>query len=591
MLFRKGEKYMKKLISFLLCIIMLMGVTVIPAFASDKASKSFGEKAGDLFARGLGGVMHGITAGINFLMRENDSFIPEENYTYDNFYQGTAEFIKEAKEGAVWSLGKAEASLLPENYEEYSLYLGGFLTGGNGFKNDLREILDDMKVRVIALNDGSGRGTTVFATVDAIGVSNGDIRQIRAMLSDFAKENDINAINIFATHAHSCIDTQGLWTDIQHKWPKNFLHAFTGIGESVQGTDEKYMEFFRDAVKTAIEKAAASMEKGKMTYAEKELPRYFSNKNRQSATAMDSMIRRIAFYPENEKSTPTFIVNMSAHPDVAGLAVKDDPVKGHGLSGDYVYYIGETLNELGYDFMFFNGAICGIYIGRPDVNTDRRVEIPAGYGKEVAQITYAMTMTEEEILADEKLMSFNFTAEQTEGHDDFYLWHENWEATEEKELEPILNLRLKTVELQATNPVIKVAAKLGLVNYRIKKTADKDYFITTEIGFMEIGRSLRFVFAPGELCADLAWGGDSLKAHGSVSGKDFEGRTLNEIFGSEDNPVIVLGLANDAIGYIVPDNDYSMCLGMGHYHETLSLGRNTASTLIKAYEELATELV
>ncbi len=576
----------KKIVIAVLCALLVIAA-VSPVFAARDTSKTYGEKAGDLLARGLGNTLTGITAGINFLMRENDSFIPEEEYSYSNFYEGTAEFIKEAEKDAVWSLGKAESSLLPENYEEYSLYLGGFLTGGNGFKNDVREILDDMKVRVIALNDGSKRGTTVFATVDAIGVSNGDIRQIREMLSAFAKENDINAINIFATHAHSCIDTQGLWTDIQHKWPKNFLHAFTGIGESLQGTDEKYMIFFRDAVKTAIEKAVSSMEKGRMTYAEKSLPRYFSNKNRQSASYMDDMLRRIAFYPENVKSTPTFIVNMAAHPDVAGLAVKDDPVKGHGLSGDYVYYIGETLNELGYDFMFFNGAICGIYIGRPDVNTDRRVEIPAGYGKEVAQITYALTMTEEEILADEKLMSFNFTKEQIEGHENFTYWYENWEKSEEKEIEPILNLRLKAVEIQATNPIIKVAAKLGLVNYQIKKTVDKDYFLTTEIGYMEMGKDLKFAFVPGEFCADLINGGDSVTADGSVSGKAFEGKVLSEIFG---DGIIVFGLANDAIGYIVPDNDYCMCLGMGHYHETLSLGEKTASTIMKGFEELKKEV-
>lgn len=574
---------MKKTVALLLCLIMLFGVTAVPCLAAS-GEKSFGKKAGDTLLRGLGGVVHGITAGINFLMRENESFIPEEEYSYGDFYEGTVSFIKEAKKGARWSLGKAEASLLPENYGDYSLFLGGFLTGGNGFKNDLREILDDMKVRVIALNDGSGRGTTVFATVDSIGVSNGDIRQIRAMLSSFAKEKDINAINIFATHAHSCIDTQGLWTDIQHKWPKNFLHAFTGIGESVQGTDEKYMEFFRDTVKTAIEKAVASMEKGRMTYAEKKLSGYFSNKNRQSATSMDETLRRIAFYPDNKKSRPTFIVNMAAHPDVAGLAVKDDPVKGHGLSGDYVYYIGQTLNGLGCDFMFFNGAICGIYIGRRDINTERRVEIPAGYGKEIAQITYAMTMTEDEILADKKLMGFNFTEEQTKGCEGFVLWYENWQKVSEKELEPILNLRLKTVELQATNPIIKVAAKLGLVNYQIKKTADKDYFLTTEIGYMEMGKDLKFALVPGEFCSDLVLGGDSLTSYGSVSGKKFEGKTLSEIFGTEK--IIVLGLANDAIGYIVPDNDYCMCLGMGHYHETLSLGKNTATTIMSGFEEL-----
>ena len=50
--------------------------------------------------------------------------------------------------------------------------------------------------------------------------------------------------------------------------------------------------------------------------------------------------------------------------------------------------------------------------------------------------------------------------------------------------------------------------------------------------------------------------------------------------------VIIFGLANDAIGYIIPDNDYAMALAFGHYHETLSLGEKTALTLTQAYENI-----
>ena len=50
------------------------------------------------------------------------------------------------------------------------------------------------------------------------------------------------------------------------------------------------------------------------------------------------------------------------------------------------------------------------------------------------------------------------------------------------------------------------------------------------------------------------------------------------------------GLANDAVGYIVPDNDYSMRLLDGHYHETLSLGDETGSTLIKSFMALKNDL-
>ena len=88
---------------------------------------------------------------------------------------------------------------------------------------------------------------------------------------------------------------------------------------------------------------------------------------------------------------------------------------------------------------------------------------------------------------------------------------------------------------------------------------------------------------PGEICQDLVCGGNSLTAEGSVSGKAFDGKTVREIFGDD---LIIFGLANDAIGYVVPDHDYAIGLDFGHYHETLSLGKKTASTLISEYESL-----
>lgn len=576
----------KKIIATVMAVIMLFSVATVPASALDLSSAKNGVT--NIFARALGFVLECLVSAVNANMEETESFIPEDEYTFDNFYEGTAEFIDEASEKAVWSLGKAEASLVPENWQDYDLYLGGFISEQNLFTNDMREILDDMKVRVIALDDGSQRGTAVFATVDAIGVSNNDVRMIREMLSGFAAEMGINSINIYSTHAHSCIDTQGLWTDIIGKWPANLLHAFTGLGTTRPGTDPEYMIFFREEIKKAIEEAVSSMEKGEMTYAEKDIgEEYFNNKNRPSASSMDTKLKRFAFYPFNKGVKPTMILNMSAHPDVVGLATADDETKGHGLSGDYIYYIGETLGKLGYDFMFFNGAICGIYIGRINVNTDKRVDIAAAYGKEIARMTVGMTMSEEEIRGDEKLMALDFTDAQTEGCG-YVPWYEGWTPVEEEEVEPILNIALRSVEIQATNPVITAAAKLGVVNYTVKNTADNKKFITTEIGYMEIGEDVRIAMVPGEFCSDLVYGGASLTSDGSITGEEFEGRTLCEIFGED---VVVFGLANDAIGYIVPDNDYCMCLGFGHYQESISLGRATASTIIEGFEEIAEEFI
>ena len=571
----------KKAISVVLAVIMIFSLTVTPAYAIDFESTS--EPFTKAAAKVVGSIFESIVGTLNIFMRENDKFIDESEYKYDNFYEGTAEFINEAEEGAKWSLGQSNLSLVPENWEDYNLFLGGFISEQNFFTNDVREVLDDMQVRVIALNDGSGRGTAVFATIDSIGVSNGDIRHIRGLLNEFAAENNINSINLFATHAHSGIDTQGLWTDIFRKWPKNIFSAFTGITKAEQGTDPEYMEFFYEKVCQAITEAVDSMAEGTMTFARKDIgEKYFSNKNRPSASSLDTELKRFVFTPDDETVTPTIIVNMSAHPDVVGLATEDDPTKGHGISGDYIYYIGETINNAGYNFMFFNGSIAGIYIGRISAKADLRVDIAANYGREIGKMVLGMTMSEEEILADEYLMSLNLTEEQIDGHN-YTPWYEGWEAAQEIQLDPILNIKLATVEIHVTNPVIQAAGKLGVVNYIIKKSQG-NYYVTTEVGYMEMGKDVKIAFVPGEICTDLVYGGNQLTAAGSVHNKDYDGKTLCEIFGDD---VIIFGIANDAVGYIVPENDYCNSLAFGHYQEMLSLGKSEATQMFEVYEAIA----
>ena len=569
----------KKILSLILVAVMLISATVMPVSAVDFERAN--EPVTKALATVVDTIMNAFAGALNYVMKENSKFVPEDEYVYDNFFEGTAEFISEAKAGANWSLGHSEASLVPENWQDYDLFLGGFISEQNYFTNDVREILDDMKVRVIALNDGSGRGTAVFATVDSIGMSNGDIRIVRGMLQEFAEKNNINSINIFATHTHSGIDTQGLWTEIYRKWPLNIGSAMSGKWETEQGTDPEYMEFLYGRVAATIQKAVGSMTEGDMYYAEKDIgEEYFSNKNRPSATSLDTTLRRFTFAPYKKSETPTIIVNMSAHPDVVGLPVADDETKGHGVSGDYIYYMGEVVTNAGYNFMFFNGAIAGIYIGRVDVKADKRVEIASNYGREIGKMVLGLTKTEKEITADPYLMSLNFTEEEAQSW--YTPWYKGWVPAKETKVAPILNIRIHKVELPVTNPVIKAAGKLGVVNYLIKRSGN-NYYITTEIAYMEMGKDIRIAFVPGEVCTDLIYGGASLTAEGSISGKDFEGKTLTEIFGED---LIIFGLSNDAIGYIVPDNDYSMALAFGHYHETLSMGKNTATILAKAYEGL-----
>ncbi len=52
----------------------------------------------------------------------------------------------------------------------------------------------------------------------------------------------------------------------------------------------------------------------------------------------------------------------------------------------------------------------------------------------------------------------------------------------------------------------------------------------------------------------------------------------------------VIGLCNDAMGYILPDNDYGSVIAKDHYEEAVSAGKRAGSTITKAFGELVKSL-
>ena len=592
------KKKLLGIVSVVLVVSMLSGMTTITAHAQQDAGKRIGSTL-------LGGIVTGLLSGINAIFPDPKSFIDKKDFKNDTFYGGTEEFLDEPAEGAAWKLGYANTSLVPDDWKSYTYYLGGYIVIENLFTNNVEYVIDDMKARVIAIEDGSGRGITVFATIDCIGMTNSDIKKIRQALVEKADgKYDFAAINVESTHAHSCIDTEGLWTNLFAKVVKNIPKALTRIGTPEQGTDEKYMKLLYDRVSDAMLEACDSMVTGTMTYARKDIgEQYFSNKNRSSASALMTDMVRLAFTPDDETVDPTYIINMAAHPDVAGLAtdfVLDSEAvnTGRQLSGEYPYYMGETLAAAGVNCMFFNGAIAGIYIARGATNDSQpqywRAEQSARYGQEMAKIALAMTMTLDEIktgalkdiLYNEETIKkeMDYVAENG---GEYTLWCEGWEPVPEVDVDPVFNIVIKEVYVPVTNPFIILAGKLNLANYKVLKAGFRKYEICTETGYIEFGKQLKVVMMPGEVVQDLVAGGTSLTAEDSYSGKAFAYPALKEIFGDED--LVCFGLSNDAVGYIVPDNDYCMCIAFDHYQELISLGEGVASAVVKTLADIAEE--
>ncbi len=547
--------------------------------------------------------IHGALSAFSHSLKDGRDFVPIESYTPEGegFYKGTVPFLKNETADAAWCVGASSASLVPDDILARDYYLGGYIAPENGFKNLIKYVIDNMASRCIAIDDGSNRGISVFCTIDCIGITNADIRVIRKKFSEeFFSEypnKTLASVNVFSTHTHSCIDTEGLWTDLFGKLKRNIKRNRSGKGILEKGADEQYMRFLTKTVVEAMLEAVKKMTPGKMFFAKKDLSeKYFSNKNRPSATGMITEIMRLSFYPGDKTLRPLVIVNLPIHPDVAGLPTSDRKESGHELSGDYIYYMGETVNKASFDFMFFNGAICAIYSSRALTNDgiklEARYEQSERFGREMGKIALALTKTSDEIKDDPTLFSEDEErldierAAQNGG--EYTRWFDGWMPVREEVVEPFFNIRLKEVKVPVENSLIAAAGKLRLANYKVLKEGKNRYSVFTEIGYLEFGKSFKAVMVPGEYCCDLLVGGASLKKESSAKKSDFEHPTAREIFGED---TYALGLANDAVGYIVPDNDYTLGDPKNHYHEFVSLGCFTGSAVNGGLYELKKELI
>ena len=585
------QKTLKKTISIVLVLTMLFSAGSLNVSAKQSTWKRIGSGA-------LGTLIYTVLFALNDIFPDGEDFVAKEDFVNEDFYSGTGEFLDKPAKNACWKLGYANTSLVPDDWQEHKYYLGGYIMFENFFTNKVEQVIDDMKARVIAIEDGSGRGISVFATVDCIGITNADIKEIRRQLVEKSGgKYDFASINVASTHAHSGIDTEGLWTNLFVKVLGNIPRSLLGLGGLKQGTDPHYMEFLYDQISNAMLKACGSMEEGKMTVSRKDIGTdYYTNKNRVSASALMTDMTVLKFLPFRKSATPTMIVNVAAHPDVAGLPTTDGQGNGREISGEYIYYMGEVLAEAGFNCMFFNGAIAGIYMARGASNDGQSFEHRAGqsarYGRELGKMALAANMTLDEIKQNKVLYDEEEIARETaiaeENGSEYTLWCEGWTPVKETEVEPFFNIMIKEVFIPVTNPFIQLAGKLNLANYNVIVTGKNTYEICVELGYVEFGNQVKAVMMPGEVCQDLIVGGTSLTADDSFSGKAFKYPCVTEIFG--DDSIICFGLMNDAIGYVIPDNDYTMAGAFDHYHELISLGIKAASSMMQVFEEMAAEV-
>ncbi|MBE6749489.1 MAG: hypothetical protein E7557_09740 [Ruminococcaceae bacterium] len=538
--------------------------------------------------------------------------LPEPVVNSDSEEVATAqqnELICEATKNSKWVLGYAQKSILPDDILTKEYCIGGVTRFPARFP---KGVLDDIRVRAICLGTTDG-SLAVFAVVDCIGLSNRCIKIIRQRLADFMQENNISSVNISSTHTHSSIDTMGIWGRIIEVFRNNRKVLIKGEGELMNSCDEEYMEFLYGKVIEAVKEAVADKSEGKLfkAYMGSSSEKYVSEDatlkergikgyvwDRREPNDCSCQLLRLRFQPTDKSKKETVLVNFSAHPYINSMS-EEGKGTGENISGDFVYSLCEYLESAGNNAIFFNGAVAAIYPTRLYADVYTFENQAKAVGNELGRITLAMTKTNDEIYKDELLSPEKYEASSVIFADrvsSYRTWVEKKgeEVIEEIELEPAIKLKTKEVPIKVGNPIFELISKVRVGNYTVAKSDNKQYESVTEIGVLELGNKLKIAFIPGEIEPDIISGSDTLKKEYSFSGEDFSEPALKDVLEYED--LTVFGLTNDAMGYIIPDNDFSMMfLGSNklmqklfgnHYLEIFSFGKETASTLVKAFKEL-----
>ncbi len=530
------KKKSVKILALVLSLVFLMGTAVVPVSAEDEVAEV--SKIEKVFFDFTDVLVNGLVSGIASIIPKPQSWISEADYKSENVLAGTEKFLDAPAANAKWSLGYAQNSIIEGRHVIGNEH---YVSGGISITAKYpTEIIDDSKVRVIAMNDGSGRGTVVFAVLDAYGLANNDVREIRSRIAAFAKEKNIVSVNVAVLHQHSAVDTFGMNGNILKAVflnpLLNFINGIAGttIFELHNGKNDNFQDNLFDVTVDTIETAVAQMEPGKLMYGAVDASEFVRDK--RPPYALLNTLNRFRFIPDDAESEETWFSTSEIH-------CVGNGVQGTQITADYPYYMEEYINDTtGANFMLIMGAELATGQSHDSFNSEPYPEAKEGY----------MILGEK---LGERLASI----------------------TEEREVTPLLNIAHREVKFEIENQIMLLAAKAGLFENQAVIT-DSGVKVVSEIGYMEIGTDLAVALIPGELEAAIAYGG-ALDKETSWRGEDWKYDPIQKLVG--DRELIVFGLCNDQMGYIVPTNDYMPMLWEDSKSiEFVSLGSQTAITLM-----------
>ena len=427
-----------------------------------------------------------------------------------------------------------------------------------GFQNKraAQGVKDDLMAVTAVIDDGQTRIGIICA--DTIGLMRKFVLSVR---EDVPEEWGLDYIMVHATHNHEGPDTQGLW----------------GSGFLKSGVDEGYMEQLKKDFLSTLKMAINNLEPAEMSLALIPTNPLTPIKDKRKPIVIDDDIRAILFN-RPDGSIIGSLINFGIHVELTwdkNLELTAD-VAGYlrrGIS-EGIYYNDQLVSAgLGGTTLWLTGNIGGLMTSGPtDPIYDPVLK------KTLTKPSHAKARTYGYSLANSVIEAFQAG--------DF-----------KQSPKPSITVHSTEIESGIENFMLSLGTLLGVIDTDPEFSFKPPFMrYLSEVAFIQIGDA-SITGVPGELYPEIAVGGIENPIGADYDITPQEVPHLRSQFPDKLN--LMVNLANDAIGYIIPksewDDEAPWIYGENEetYGEVVSLGPNTAliihENLIKLIEESKTK--
>jgi hypothetical protein len=419
---------------------------------------------------------------------------------------------------------------------------------GFGNRRAAAGIHDDLWARTMVIDNGQTR--LAIVSLDAIGFMYNCVNDVRKMISP---ENGITYIIITSTHTHEGPDLLGLW----------------GKSSLKSGVNKEYLEYVKVQIVRSVEEAVKNLHPAHLEISEDLTGAASLVEDSRKPDVLDAGLRMIRAIDNVDGKTLGTLISWSNHPET---------LWGRNLliTSDFPHYLregiekgifkGDSLAEAGAGgvSVYINGAIGGLMTTSPGMAVKDHFS-----GKEYKDPSFEKAKAQGEQLALLALTAMKKPVQRIDSAS--------------------ISLIVRTIRVPLHNKMFKIAKIIGLLD----RGSPGLRYMLTEMAVFKIG-PISFATLPGEVYPEIINGGIEAPAGNDFSIAAVQVPSIREMMTGRFR--FIIGLANDEIGYIIPESEWDTKPPFTYgrtdapYGEENSMGPETAPVLFEKLKEMLVEL-